>query len=241
MKTSNTLFVAAVALVLGSLATYDAALRAEYLTGHYKNPLHGYQALALRDFDAVNVPSVSGLRVKIESGPFAVRVAKEVAEYVNVTQRGQQLLVTVAYPDKPEWLGRQDAVIITCPRLTTLATEGTYTVAGKVPLEELRTGGEVEIKGFRQDSLMLRQYQNTQIQLVNNKLAWLQASDAPRINGEPRLTIGADNRIEAADLTMKSRGHLELATAIPQLRYQLADSVSVVLTGAAARSLSTPK
>ena len=36
MKTSNKLFVAAVALVLGLLATYDVALRAEYRTGHYK-------------------------------------------------------------------------------------------------------------------------------------------------------------------------------------------------------------
>lgn len=241
MKTSNILFMAAVALVLGSLATYDAALHAEYLTGNYREPLHGYRVLALRNFDAVSVPSVSGLRVKIEAGPFAVRVGKEAAEYVRVTQRGQQLLVTVAFPDKPEWLGRQDAVVITCPRLAALTTAGTYTVAGRVPLKELRTGGEVEIKGFRQDSLTLRQYQNTQIQLVSNKLAWLQTVDGPRFNGEPRLTIGPDNRIEAANLTMKNRGHLELATAIPQLRYQLADSVSVVLTGAAARSLSTPQ
>ena len=56
MKTSNKLFVAAVALVLGSLATYDAALRAEYRSGHYKDPLHNYQALGLRNFDAVSVP-----------------------------------------------------------------------------------------------------------------------------------------------------------------------------------------
>ena len=35
MKTSNKLFVAAVALVLGSLATYNVALRAEYRTGHH--------------------------------------------------------------------------------------------------------------------------------------------------------------------------------------------------------------
>ena len=241
MKTSNKLFVAAVALVLGSLATYDAALRAEYRTGHYKDPLHNYQALGLRNFDAVSVPSASGLRVKIEAGPFAVRVSKDAADYVRVTQRGQQLLVTLAYPEKPESLGRQEAVVITCPRLAALVTEGTYTVAGKAVLSRIEAGGEVEIKGFRQDSLTLRQEQSNQIRLVGNTLAWLRATAGTRPGSEPRLGIGADNRIQAADLTVNHRGHLDLATAIPRLRYQFSDSATIALSGATARSLSPAK
>ena len=235
MKTSNTLFVAAVALVLGSLATYDAALRAEYRTGHYKDPLRNYQALGLRDFDVVRVPSASGLRVRIEAGPFAVRVSKEAADFVHVTQRGQQLLVTLAYSEKPESLGRQEAVVITCPRLAALTTEGTYTVAGKVPPGQRQAGGEVEIQGFRQDSLTLRQDESNQIRLKGNTLAWLRASVGARPGSEPGLGIDLDNHIQAADLTIAHRGHLDLATAIPRLRYQFSDSASVVLTGAAAR------
>ena len=241
MKTSNKLFVAAVALVLGSLATYDAALRAEYRTGHYKDPLHNYQALGLRNFDAVSVPSASGLRVKIEAGPFAVRVSKDAADYVRVTQRGQQLLVTLAYPEKPESLGRQEAVVITCPRLAALVVEGTYTVAGKAVLSRIEAGGEVEIKGFRQDSLTLRQEQSNQIRLVGNTLAWLRATAGTRPGSEPGLGIGADNRIQAADLTINHRGHLDLATAIPRLRYQFSDSATIALSGATARSLSPAK
>ena len=241
MKTSNKLFVAAVALVLGSLATYDAALRAEYRTGHYKDPLHNYQALGLRNFDAVSVPSASGLRVKIEAGPFAVRVSKDAADYVRVTQRGQQLLVTLAYPEKPESLGRQEAVVITCPRLAALVTEGTYTVAGKAVLSRIEAGGEVEIKGFRQDSLTLRQERSNQIRLVGNTLAWLRATAGTRPGSEPGLGIGADNRIQAADLTINHRGHLDLATAIPRLRYQFSDSATIALSGATARSLSPAK
>ena len=241
MKTSNKLFVAAVALVLGSLATYDAALRAEYRSGHYKDPLHNYQALGLRNFDAVSVPSASGLRVKIVAGPFAVRVSKDAADYVRVTQRGQRLLVTLAYPEKPESLGRQEAVVITCPRLASLITVGTYTVAGKAPLGPRQAGGEVEIQGFRQDSLTLRQEQSNQIRLVGNTLAWLRATAGARPGSEPGLGIGADNHIQAADLTIDHRGHLDLATAIPRLRYQFSDSATVVLTGAAARSLAPTK
>ena len=241
MKTSNTLFVATVALVLGSLATYDTALRAEYRTGNYKDPLHNYQALGLRNFDAVTVPSASGLRVRVEAGPFAVRVSKDAADYVRVTQRGQQLLVTLAYPEKPESLGRQQAVVITCPRLAALTTAGTYTVAGKPQLARIEAGGEVEIQGFRQDSLTLRQEQSSQIRLKGNTLAWLRASAGARPGSEPGLGIDADNHIQAADLTIARRGHLDLATAIPRLRYQFSDSASVVLTGAAARSLVAPK
>lgn len=239
MKTSNKLFVAAVALVLGSLATYDAALRAEYRTGNYKDPLHNYQVLGLRNFDAVRVPSASGLRVKIEAGPFAVRVSKAAAEYVHVTQQGQQLLVTLAYPKKPESLGRQQAVVITCPRLDALTIEGSYTVAGKPVPTGREAGGEVTVQGFRQDSLMLRQEQSNHINLVGNTLGWLRATAGARPSSEPELEIGTDNHIQAADLTINHRGHLALATAIPRLRYQFSDSASVVLTGAAARSLDS--
>ena len=241
MKTSNKLFVAAAALVLGSLATYDAALRAEYRTGHYKDPLHNYQALGLRNFDAVTLPSASGLRVKVVAGPFAVRVSKDAADYVRVTQRGQQLFVTLAYPQKVESLGRQEAVVIACPRLTLLTVEGTYTVAGKAPLANLQNGGEVEITGLRQDSLTLRQDQSNQVRLTGNTLGWLRASAGVRPGSEPGLGIGADNHIQAADLTIGHRAHLDLATAISRLRYQFSDSASVVLTGAAARSLATSK
>ena len=237
MKTSNQLFAAAVALVLGSLATYDAALHAEYRTGNYKNPLHSYQALGLRNFDAVRVPSVGGLRVKITAGPFAVHISKEAADYVRVTQRGQQLFVTVAYPTKPEPLGRREAVVISCPRLAALSTAGTYTVAGQAPRGQRQAGGEVVVQSFRQDSLTLQQEQSSQVHLVGNTLGWLRATAGTRPGSEPELNIDADNRIQAADLTVGHRGHLVLATAVPRLRYQLSDSVSVVLTGAAARSL----
>ncbi|MFC6224094.1 hypothetical protein ACFP2F_12660 [Hymenobacter artigasi] len=241
MKTSNKLFVAAVALVLGSLASYDAALRAEYRTGHYKDPLRSYQALGLRSFDAVSVPSASGLRVKIVAGPFAVHVNKEAADFVRVTQRGRQLLVTLAYPEKPEGLGHGEAIIIACPRLAVLTTEGTYTVAGQPQLARREAGGQVEVQGFRQDSLTLRQDQSTQIRLVGNTLGWLRASAGARSGSEPSLTIGADNRIGAADLTIDHRGHLDLAAAIPRLRYQFSDSATIALSGAAVRSLGTAK
>ena len=241
MKTSNILFVAAVALVLGSLATYDAALRAEYRTGHYQNPLHNYQALGLRNFNKVTLPTASSMRVKVVAGPFAVHVNKDAADFVHVTQRGQELFVTLAYPKKWETLGHGETLVISCPHLTTLATEGTYTVAGKPQLARINAGGEVEIQGFKQDSLTLRQDQSSKIQLAGNTLGWLRASAGTRSGSEPTLTIGANNRIGGANLAIGHRGHLDLATAILRLRYQFSDSATIALSGAAVRSLSTAK
>ena len=241
MKTSNKLMVAAVALVLGSLATYDAALHAEYRTGQYKDPLRDYQALGLRNFDAVRVPSASGLRVKIVAGPFAVHVDNDAADYVHVTQHGQQLLVSLDYPEQPEPLGQREDVVISCPRLAALTTEGSYTVAGQVPVSQRQAGGEVEVQGFRQDDLTLRQDQSNLIRLLGNTLGRLRAVVGATAGTEPRLEINADNHIQRADLTIDHQGHLDLATAIPGLRYHFSDSASVVLSGAASHSIAAPK
>lgn len=237
MKTSNKLFVAIFGLLLGSLVTYDVALRAEYRTGNFKDPLHNYNTLVYRNFNTVTVPSVSGLNVKIVAGPFAVRVNKNAADFVRVTQRGQQLLVAVEYPEKPGNLGREDVVVISCPRLAALTTDGTYTVAGKSPLDRLQTGGTVLVQGFRQDSLSLRQGRSNQIRLVGNTLGWLRAVAGSSPGSSPELEIGADNHIQAADLVIGHQGRLDLATAIPRLRQQFSDSATVTFSGAAAHGL----
>ena len=241
MKTSNKLFVAAVALVLGSLATYDAALHAEYGTGHFRDPLRNYQALGLRNFDRISVPAAGRLHVKIERGPFAVHLNKDAAEYVHVTQQNGQLAVALDYPKEWKWLGQKDALRITCPQLAALSAKGTYTVAGQPQHDKLEGGGEVEIKGFRQDSLALQLDQSTHVLLTGNLLRQLRATTGQRPGTEPSLTIGADNHIQAADLTIGSRGHLDLATAISNLRHRFSDSATVAFSGAAARSLSATR
>ena len=241
MKNSLKFLTTAGLLLLGSLTAYNMALRTEYVHGTYRNPFRNYTALGLRNFDRVTVPSASGLNVKIVAGPFAVHVEKDAAEFVRVTQRGRQLLVSLAYPDKPADLGYGEAVIISCPRLAALTTDGTYTVAGQVPLARLQTGGTVLVQGFRQDSLTLHQRCSNQIELKGNTLAWLRAVAGTRPGSGPELQIGPDNRIQAADLTIGHQGRLDLATAIPRLRQQFSDSATVTFSGAAVHGLSTAK
>ena len=237
MKTSSKIFIATLLLLFGSLTAYNMALRHEFRQGTYKDPLHNYTTLALRDFEVVSVPSASGLKVKIVAGPFAVRVNNEAADFVHVTQRGRQLLVTLDYPREPQYLGRQEAVVISCPRLAALTTNGTYTVAGKPLVDGLQTGGTVVVQGFRQDSLALRQERSNQIRLEGNTLSWLRAVVGTRPGSGPELEIGPDNRIQAADLAIGHQGRLALSTAIPHLRQQFSDSATVTFSGAAARGL----
>ena len=237
MKTSSKIFVATLLLLLGSLTAYNMALRHEFRQGTYKDPLHNYTTLAFRNFEAVRVPSASGLKVKIVAGPFAVQVNKEVADFVHITQRGRQLLVTLDYPHEPQYLGRQEAVVISCPHLAALTTNGTYTVAGKSLVDRLQTGGTVVVQGFRQDSLTLRQDRSNQIRLVGNTLGWLRAVVGTSPGSGPELEIGPDNRIQAADLAIGHQGRLTLATAIPHLHQQFSDSATVTFSGVAARRL----
>ena len=241
MKNSLKLLTTAGLLLLGSLTAYNMALRAEYVHGTYRNPFRNYTALGLRNFDRVTVPAAGVLGVKIVAGPFAVHVEKDAAEFVHVVQHGEQLAVYLAFPKEWEWLGRQEAVVISCPRLAALATEGTYTVAGQVQVDKLQAGGTVLVQGFRQDSLTLRQDLGSSIELKGNTLGWLRAVAGTGPGSEPRLDISADNHIQAADLTISHQGHLDLATAIPHLRQQFSDSATVTFSGAAVRGLGTQK
>ena len=238
MKTSTTFLLAALLVLLASLTAYNMALRTEYRSGAYKDPLRNYQALAFRDFDAVRVPSASDLSVKIVAGPFGVHVSKQAADYVRITQQGQQLRLALAYPRQPEPLGRAETVIISCPQLAALTIEGTYSVAGQPQLKQLQAGGTVLVQGFRQDSLALRQDRSNQIRLAGNILGHLRALVGTQAGSSPELEIGPDNRIQAASLLVDHQGRLDLKTVIPRLHYHFSDSATAAFSGPATRRLN---
>ncbi len=238
MKTSTSFLLAAALVLLASLTAYNMALRAEYRSGAYLNPLRNYRVLTFRGFDAVRVPSAGGLSVKIVAGPFGVHVSKQAADYVHITQQGRQLRIALAYPQQPVPLGQGETVIISCPRLAALTVVGTYSVAGQPQLTRQQAGGTVLVQGFRQDSLALRQERSNQIRLAGNTLGRLRAVVGTLASSEPSLEIGPDNHIQAASLTVNYRGRLDLKTAIPRLSYHFSDSATVVFSGPATRRLN---
>lgn len=236
MKTSNKLLVAAVALVLGTVATYDVALRAEYLTGRYKDPLQHYTRQANANFDAVEVPAGLFFKVKIEAGPAGVWVNKDAADYVRLRQNGRTLAVTVTKPEESHYLGGQAAVVIRCPRLQALTTDAPFTGAQRKAHRD-NPSGEVLVRYFDQDSLRISQRWAGTVTLQGNTLRQLRAVAGAAPGSKPTLNIAANNRIQAADLAINHESQLALLTKIPQLRHHFSDSATVTLGGAAASAL----
>ncbi|WP_210520565.1 hypothetical protein [Hymenobacter terricola] len=242
MKNSLKFLTAAGLLLLGSLTAYNAALHTEYQLGTFKDPLRNYTALPLTNFNAVDVPAAGQMNVKVEAGPFAVYVSKDAAKYVHVTQRGHRLTVALSYPEKETWLGRDEAVIIRCPRLSLLTAGTTYTVAGQrktVPRSKFyQTPGGVVVKGFAQDSLRLVQNQTAQVELAGNRLGRLRAEVGGTPGSTAELDLNDDNRIDASDLHVEQSAKLVAKNLpLPALRWHFGDSARVELSGAALRGL----
>ena len=238
MKTSNKWLLAALLVLLASLTAYNMGLRAEYASGAYKDPLRNTIALNFNNFSEVDVQAAHLMGVKLVAGPYSVRVNKDAAEYVKISQQGRRLTIALVFAKERESLGGRNVVTISLPQLRRLRAGATYSLAGKPATEKNGRGGVVRIQGFRQDSLLLRQDYATQLDLTDNELGHLRAEAGQRPGSTSTLRIARNNRIGAADLNLQSQSELELeAGGIARLGTQLGDSVKVTLTGAGLRSL----
>ncbi|MDJ0367852.1 hypothetical protein QMK33_22125 [Hymenobacter sp. H14-R3] len=238
MKTSTTYLLAALLVLLASLTAYNMALRTEYRSGAYKDPLRNYEVLDFKNFTEIEIPAGSALSVKVMAGPFGVRVNPAAARFVHVSQHGGQLRLALAFPHEPESLGWGETVVVSCPRLAALTTGATYEAAGQ-PRHDLNlTGRNTLVQGFTQDSLTLRADQGSQVELISNRLGYLRAVVGPTRGSPTKLQLNPTNRIAAGHLRMQSKSQLVLNTiATPQLRYELADSARLTASGAVLTSV----
>jgi hypothetical protein len=228
MKNSTKYLLAALLVLLASLTAYNMALRAEYRQGTYKDPMRGYLSLGFKDFTEVSVPAASSVGVRVEAGPYRVRMSPRVAAFVHVRQQGGQLVVTADFPARQEFLGWGEAVVITCPRLTALRADAVYTEGGQPVADKGESGGhKVLVTGFKQDSLLVQADRGSHVELASNHLAYLRAVTGTTPGSHPNLQLNADNQ---SQLTVHN-------LAIATLHYQVADSAQVMLTGAALASL----
>ncbi|MGI4871580.1 MAG: hypothetical protein ACRYFX_10425 [Janthinobacterium lividum] len=238
MKTSTKYLLAALLVLLASLTAYNMALRTEYHKGTYKDPLRDYATLTFKDFDAIEIPAASLLQVKIVAGPYAVRLNPKAKEYVHLTQQGRRLIITAAFPEKREYLGWGETVVVSCPRLTELHTDGTYQLKGKAQFDKADTRGNIQVQGFRQDSLALQANRATSIGLTGNKLGYLRATLGTTPGSQTSLALEVDNHIAAATLAMQHQSKLTVNNlAIADIHWQFADSAKAELTGAALRMM----
>ncbi len=237
MKNSNKYLLAALLVLLTSLTAYNMALRTEYRKGTYKDPLRDFTTLHFQDFTEVAVPAASVVGVKIVAGPFNVRISPQASKYVQLRQQGSQLIISATFPEERPYLGRNEAVVISCPRLVALTADALYQVKGQAHMDknqEYPLSRGVLVQGFMQDSLRLQQDRASRIELVGNQLGSLRATAGATPGSHATLQINQDNRIGTATLAIERRSELILNNvAIARLRYHFADSAKATLTGAA--------
>jgi len=246
MKTSNKFITAACALLLATVVFYNSALRAEYRTGAFRNPITNLVTLPTQGFDAVTVEGASLANVSIQPGPYCVRVSEPVAEVLQVQQQGRHLTLRLRFPREARSYvlkSGKSAIVITCPTLVSVRTDATYSVNGQAQTDlsqPFYNECPVLVRGFRQDSLLVQADNGSRVELRDNVLGRLRVV-AGRAAGAPIVRLHPGNRIQQASFAMGGKSKLVFdELTIPDLRYQFADSATTTLPGRSLSALLPP-
>lgn len=231
MKTSNKLILAAFLVFVVSLTTYNYALRAEYLTGSYKDLYRDFESINIKDFNEVEINGADLIQVEIKQGVYGIHQKKSKIPF-RFTKIGKRLIMTIAYPEKPDEpinFGN-NFVSIACPHLTLLKINNGFLINGKTATNlSWNTDWEpsLTLKKFTLDSLFIQQDDN-RFYLKDNKIGVLKVTTA----AHSKLNIDKSNTIQKANLQINYFSQLVLDNIfIPQLAYQLGDSSKVTLIG----------
>lgn len=240
MKTSNQFLIAALVVLLSSLAAYNIVLKAEYKSESYKDPYRNYVAMDFSDFEEVEVNPGTKLNVLIEQGEtHAVYLYKENEEVIKLSQDGKRLKVDLALTDEHDkvrgW--QSPMVIIRTPNLSLLRTNAVHTSNGKVETTLKRSSMQyyhlVDVKGLKQERLTLDLDNGSNVRLVGNELTTLQAVAGNSQESNPMLLITTDNKIQQAELDIRNNAYLVLQNvAIPDVRCTFSETAQVELSGA---------
>lgn len=238
MKTSIKLLLAALLVVVVTLFAYDLMVRTEYRTGAYKKPYRYYTDLKFKDFDTINVNSVSASNVRFEQGPFRVRMAPGADEFTRVSQDKKTLNIEAVFQHSYQYNPNDYLLIISCPKIAQLKTSAWYGTNGKSYIDTIVRDPwnmrKVLVEGFKQDSLVIRQDYGSRIILSNNRIGFLKATIGLSPLSGSQLTILNDNQLDNVNFNIGNKSTL-IISIVPKnkFNYQLADSARMILTGSA--------
>lgn len=238
MKTSIKLLLAALLVVVVSIFAYDMMIQTEYRSNAYKKPYRYYKDLNFKDFDTINVRSVSASNVLFEQGPFRVRLAPGTDEFTRVSQDKKTLTVEAVFKHGYQNAMNSYVVIITCPKIAELRTSAWYGTNGKFYIDTVVHDEwnmrKVLVNGFKQDSLIIRQDYGSRIFLANNTIGNINATIGLSENSGSQLNILNSNRFNNVTLDIGHKSSLLMGT-VPKgkFNYQMADSAKLILTGSA--------
>ncbi|ASU34074.1 hypothetical protein [Mucilaginibacter xinganensis] len=237
MKTSNKLTIAAILLVLVSLVYYDLMLKASYMSGTYKDQFRDFVALNFKDFKSINLGSCTASNIIVEQGPFSVRIEPTADQFVKVSQRDQTLHIETAFPGNYQNSRAEYVLIISCPSLASIAVDSRYMSGDQLVIDTIASADfkwrPSIIRGFTLDSLLITEKHAGSVILQNNKIKGLKAVIGLEEGSGSNMVILKNNEFQDADLHILNKSQLFLHEAsIPNLKYQLADSAKLIITGA---------
>jgi len=238
MKTSNKLGIAAVILILVAMFFYDLKLKAAYLSGDYKNPFRDFVAMNFKDFNSIKLNASTAANIIVKQGPFSVKIEPNGNNYVKVAQTGNTLSIDVGFSGNYQNPRYDYVMVITCPNLVNFDADAKY-MAGDLPVTDTLAWADFKwrpsiIRGFTMDSLSITAKHASNIILSQNNIKSLKAVIGINDGSASDMTIGTGNRFEKADLTVLNKSRLQILEAnIPNLKYEMADSAKLILTGAA--------
>jgi hypothetical protein len=242
MKTSNILLLTAFIILAFSLGAYNMALKSEYTSEAYKDPLRHHKLLAFTGFDEINVNAAHMLSVKIEPGAtHQVYLQDVAADLIQVTQNGKQLQIDIA-TEEERFLGVNRRgpfhLVIKTPDVKTIRTNALHSQKGaqytRTEQPQFADSYGVTVEGLQQDKLIVDVDNGSNVLLRGNELGSLHATAGRSNRSVSKLQLMPNNKIQQARLDMRNSSHLVMHhVTIPELRYTFSDSVQVQVSGAA--------
>ncbi|MGI4022372.1 MAG: hypothetical protein ACRYFA_12770 [Janthinobacterium lividum] len=231
MKTSNKLLIAVILIIIVSMVTYDFALRAEYLKGDYKSRFYRFEKITtLKAFSILDNHAANLISVQIEHGSnYSIWMENNLKGKVKISNVGNTLVIDVVDKKTPNVSPFQTSIIITCPSLDQVVMTPFFTKKEDV---ENGNSGETSLTGFDQQHLNLNIKQAVTLSLNKSKIEQLQALVGSDLTKNANLTIGSDNQISQATITVKGRNMLHIANSkIGKSNFNISDSAQVNLSG----------
>ncbi|HXD78783.1 MAG TPA: hypothetical protein VN616_13290 [Puia sp.] len=236
MKTSTSIFLVAIFLLGIGLVAYDFQLRTVFRKGDYTRAGYDYRILPYRGFDRIRLNASTALNIRLVKGDFKVLAAPGTRDFLSIRQQGDQLTIDALFQDHYRGLNADFALYISCPDLKEIRADAEYRVGEEPHTDKtwMEWGKISVISGFRLDSLTITENNASHLVLTKDTINTLTAVVAPGA----ALTIGAANKIAGGDMEVGNQARLIVRTPeVPALRYRLADSAAVELSGAAAHQL----
>jgi len=239
MKKSTIIFWAAITILLLCLGFHDLGLRAAYLKGDYKKPFNGFLYRDFKAFDHVELNAATAANLKIEQGPFELRLDPHMSSFLKIKQKNNTLYISVEFPEHYQSFNVPYDIYVRCPDLKVLKVDARYTFAGHPVTDTAAHDLEWKptiISGFKADSLRIEENYAANVRLENNQVNTVNIVAGLSPHAGSVLTIGKGNQIKQANFDIRNNGQLRLqAGTHGTSSYQIADGAHLYIDGVATK------